>query len=167
MNPIEKIFLCAYLSIIIYVAFNWRGWVDVIRTENEDLERQGCHCPKGILGWIKISPECPVHKSQCTVSHHRNWYGSDYVIYPHTEVDRVMMCQKCFDKLSEEKLEMFYHKGTGKCGVCGTKNQLCIRVPSNLVDDWVKGKTFHFSWKKTEKEDYEKQGIEASVNSPQ
>lgn len=136
------------LVLVALIIIHLPDLLDENRKGKEKLKKMGCHCPRGFLGHLRISPECPVHSRECTVIHKRNWYGGGYVIYPHSDVERVMLCQECFDRLSEEEMEMFYYRSVGECGVCNKKNQLCIRVPANLVKDWVAGETFHFSWGK-------------------
>jgi hypothetical protein len=117
-----------------------------VRDEREENRRKGCRCPVNWLGIYTISPECPVHGEQCTVLHHQGWYGRDEITIPYTSVARTMVCQECFDRLSEYNIELFHFRQVGECAVCNKKHQVCIRVPTNLIRDWIDGKVYHAPW---------------------
>jgi len=140
-------FCIGLLGLLVSYSFQvFKAFREEVRTEERENRERGCRCPVNWLGIYAISPECPVHKDVCTLAWHKSWAGEEYVTIPYTSIERIMVCRNCFDSLAEQNMEMFYYRTVGKCGVCGEENRLCIRVPSNLVEDWLEGEIFHFSW---------------------
>lgn len=147
MDRITWLLIVLGAHLIVYGFWEVKDFLRDTAEEKRRNREAGCRCPVNWLGIYTVSPECPVHKEVCTLSQHKSWYGEEYVTILHTSVDRVMVCRSCFEELSEQNMEMFYYRAVGKCGVCSDPaSKLCIRVPANLVEDWIDGKTFHFSW---------------------
>jgi len=148
MQPLDIILALlsmAFLWFVFKLAKNFAREVEEEKIRNRE---SGCRCPVDWLGIYSISPECPVHKELCTIKTFKNWYGKEHFTIPFTTVERTRVCHSCFERLAEHDVEMFYLVEMGRCGVCGAPKEMCVRVPTNLVEDWVSGETFHFHWNK-------------------
>ena len=140
---------CVCSLFFLYLSGDWKR-------EEEELRKNGCHCPRKWFFFTIPSPECPVHGPSMTVAEHEDWTGASYVTFPTSEVERVPICPECLSEHLQEDYLLFYHKR-----VCGTRNDrewplgcavchrsaLCAMVPKILVDDWLNGRLFHTRWR--------------------
>lgn len=138
-------------ALLLLELFVFKDW----KEEDEKLKAQGCHCPKKWFFFKATSPECPVHGKTFTTEEHEAWNGHKYVTFPTQSTERVPVCKDCLETHIQENYEMFYYMRVAGmendkewpkgCVIC-ERSALCAMVPKNLIDDWVEGKLFHFSW---------------------